>query len=193
MKNLKNLFCMYPVIKIHFIFLIVLAFTSNFILAQSLYDMEKVQEIRIVFPTLDWDKKLDSLHTVDPDLRLVATKVNLNGVEFDSVGIRYKGNSTYNPTRVKNPLNIKLDFINGDQSYEGVNTIKLSNGFMDPSFLREALGYQIVRQYMPASKANFMKVFVNDVYKTEVRNGFYIFCNYADAIKESSLDTFYLA
>ena len=164
MKNLKIPFCMDTVIRIHFVCLFVLLFTSNSMLAQSLYDLEKVQEIRIVFPTGDWDKKLDSLHAVDPDLRLVATKVNLNGVEFDSVGIRYKGNSTYNPTRVKNPLNIKLDFIRDDQSYEGVNTIKLSNGFMDPSFLREALGYQIVRQYMPASKANFMKVFVNDVY-----------------------------
>jgi hypothetical protein len=43
------------------------------------------------------------------------------------------------------------------------------------------------------NKIDFNKVFVNDVYKTEVRNGFYIFCNYADAIKESSLDTFYKA
>lgn len=43
------------------------------------------------------------------------------------------------------------------------------------------------------NNVDFNKVFVNDVYKSEVRNGFYIFCNYVDAMKESSLDTFYKA
>jgi hypothetical protein len=103
------------------------------------------------------------LHTADSDARLIATKVELNGVVFDSVGIRYKGNSTYNATRVKNPFNIKLDYIKSNQKYDGYNTLKLSNGFMDPSFLREVMGYKISRQYLPASQANFINVYVNNV------------------------------
>ncbi|MBK8644283.1 MAG: CotH kinase family protein [Saprospiraceae bacterium] len=164
MKLFKKFILKYPFRSSPVICLLAFILDGQSFQAQSLYDSDKVQEIRITFPTGDWDKKLDSLHTADPDLRLVATKVILNGIAYDSAGIRYKGNSTYNPTRVKNPLNIKLDFIRDDQSYEGVNTLKLSNGFMDPSFLREALGYQIVRQYMPAALANFIKVFVNDTY-----------------------------
>lgn len=131
--------------------------------SQSLYELDKIQEIRITFPFSNWDQKLDSLHTVDSDARLIATQVELNGVIFDSVGIRYKGNSTYNPTRVKNPFNIKLDYIKSNQKYDGYNTLKFSNGFMDPSFLREVMGYKIARQYLPASQANFINVYVNNV------------------------------
>ncbi|MBK7226115.1 MAG: CotH kinase family protein [Saprospiraceae bacterium] len=130
--------------------LVLIVWNSN-ILAQSLYDLSTIQELRISFPFTNWDQKLDSLHTADVSARLIATKVELNGVVFDSVGIRYKGNSTYNPTRVKNPLNVKLDFIKSDQNFQGYNTLKLSNGFMDPSLLREVMGYYITRKYMPAS------------------------------------------
>ncbi|HRG69554.1 MAG TPA: CotH kinase family protein, partial [Saprospiraceae bacterium] len=131
--------------------------------SQSLYDPDQLQEIKIYFPYANWDQKLDSLRAADSDARLLATSVILNGISFDSVGIRYKGNSSYNPSRPKNPFNIKLDYIVSDQKYEGYNTLKLSSGFMDPSFLREVLGYQIARQYLPAPKANFINVYVNDV------------------------------
>ncbi len=131
--------------------------------SQSLYDLNQIQEIKITFQFSNWDQKLDSLHTADSDARLLATKVELNGIVFDSVGIRYKGNSTYNATWVKNPFNIKLDYIKSNQKYDGYNTLKLSNGFMDPSFLREVMGYKISRQYLPASQANFINVYVNNV------------------------------
>lgn len=131
--------------------------------SQSLYAPDQLQEIKIYFPYANWDQKLDSLRAADSDARLLATSVILNGISLDSVGIRYKGNSSYNPSRPKNPFNIKLDYIVSDQQYEGYNTLKLSSGFMDPSFLREVLGYQIARQYLPAPKANFINVYVNDI------------------------------
>ncbi len=143
--------------------LLVLGMMYGAVVAQSLYDPSKIQEIKIYFAYKDWDQKLDSLRAADSDARLIAERVVLNGVSYDSVGIRYKGNSTYNASRVKNPFNIKLDYIHSNQKVEAYNTLKLSNGFMDPSFLREVLGYQIARQYLPAPKANFINVYVNDV------------------------------
>ncbi len=132
--------------------------------SQDFYSLDKINEIRITFPFNNWDAKLDSLHTVDPDLRLLANIININGKLLDSVGIRFKGNSTYRANNAKNPFNIKLDYVK-NQSYNGINTIKLSNAFMDPSFLREILGYYIAGQYMPVSKANFSKVYINNVYQ----------------------------
>lgn len=132
--------------------------------AQDLYDATSIQEIKIYFPYTNWDQKLDSLHSADSDARLVCSYILLNGQKMDSVGIRYKGNSTYNATRNKNPFNIKLDHVKSDQNYQGYTTIKLSNCFMDPSMLREVMGYYISRQYIPASQSNFMKVYVNDSY-----------------------------
>ncbi|HNA64862.1 MAG TPA: CotH kinase family protein [Saprospiraceae bacterium] len=132
--------------------------------AQDLYEATSIQEMKIYFPYTNWDQKLDSLHSADSDARLVCSYILLNGQKMDSVGIRYKGNSTYNATRNKNPFNIKLDHVKSDQNYQGYKTIKLSNCFMDPSMLREVMGYYISRQYTPASQANFMKVYVNDSY-----------------------------
>ncbi|MGB0932565.1 MAG: CotH kinase family protein, partial [Chitinophagales bacterium] len=81
-------------------------------------------------------------------------------VVFDSVGVKYKGNSTYNPNQTKNPFHIELDTFK-EQDYEGYKDIKLSNVAKDPSFLREVLSYQVLRQYMDAPLSNYANVYVN--------------------------------
>ncbi|MBL7807598.1 MAG: CotH kinase family protein [Saprospiraceae bacterium] len=127
-----------------------------------------IQEVRIEFAQKNWDVKLDSLKKVNPDARLLATAW-VNGQRFDSVGVRYKGNSSYfrtrNETLKKLPMNIKLDFKKKGQTLKnGQNTIKLSNAFLDPSFLRDPLSYEVIRKYMPAPQCNFAKVYLNGKY-----------------------------
>jgi len=128
--------------------------------SQSFYDINTINTIEITFEESNWDYLLDQLAAAGNEERLVGI-VALNGEVFDSVGIRYKGNSTYSPNQVKNPLNIKLDYIIDDQLIEGYGTIKLANVFKDPSFVREALSYEIARSYFPASQANFANVYIN--------------------------------
>lgn len=131
--------------------------------AQSFYDTESINSIEITFVEENWDAILDGFYSAGDEERLVATAV-INGVRYDSVGVRYKGNSTYSRTRTKNPFNIKLDEIIDDQELDGYGTLKLANVYNDPTFVRETLGYEIARKYMPASLANYMKVTVNGRY-----------------------------
>lgn len=133
---------------------------SQAVYSQDFYDINTINSIEIAFAESNWDQLLDQLYAAGNEERLVGT-VLINGVEFDSVGIRYKGNSTYSANRTKNPLNIKLDYIINNQELDGYGTLKLANVWKDPSFVREVLGYEIARNYMPASKANFMKVSIN--------------------------------
>ena len=93
--------------------------------------------------------------------RLIADSILIDGIADQNVGIKYKGNSSYNVNNTKNPMNIKLDYINNGQSIDGYNVLKLSNGFRDPSFVREVLSYEMAREYMPAPKATYAKVTVN--------------------------------
>ena len=86
----------------------------------------------------------------------------IDGIQYDSVGVRYKGYSSASVDRVKNPFNIKLNYLIEGQDHQGIDKIKLSNVIQDPSFLREVLSYQIARKYMPASESNFANVYVND-------------------------------
>ncbi|MFN0212736.1 MAG: CotH kinase family protein [Saprospiraceae bacterium] len=145
---------------------IFLFFASN-AFAQDFYG-NGVQEVRLEFPQKNWDKLLDSLKKNNPEARLIATAW-VNGQRFDSVGVRYKGNSSYfrtrNETLKKLPFNIKLDFKKKGQVLKGnQNTVKLSNAFLDPSFVREPVAYEVIRKYMPASQCNFTKLYLNGKY-----------------------------
>jgi hypothetical protein len=131
--------------------------------AQDLYDINTVNVIELTFQESNWDYLLDQLYAAGDEERLMGTAV-VNGIQFDSVGVRYKGNSSYNSRNTKNPLNIKLDYMIDDQEYENYGTLKLSNVYKDPSFVREVLAYEIARNYMPAPQSNYAKVYINGNY-----------------------------
>lgn len=126
---------------------------------QTFYNLDSIQTIEIIFTQQNWDFLLDTAKHGSGGY-LMAESVTINGVKFDSVGVRYKGNSSYDSTYKKNPFNISLDEYKS-QNYQGVKTIKLANCFSDPSMLREILSYSIVRNYMDAPRANYAKVYVN--------------------------------
>lgn len=133
-------------------------FTAQ-ISAQNFYDQSTVQTIEIFFSFSNWDSQLDAATTTDS--YIIADSVRINGLVFDSVGIKYKGNSSYNANNNKNPLHIELDHIIGSQDYQGYTDIKLQNGYSDPSMIREVLSYGILEQYMDCPKANFANVYIN--------------------------------
>lgn len=136
-----------------------LVLSSLFGKAQSFYDMNTIQTIEINFTETNWDYLMDTAKA-GYETNLMAQWVKINGVQFDSVGVRYKGNSTYNAGQVKNPLHIELDdFIN--QDYQGYTDVKLSNIGKDPSMVREVLAYSILRQYMAAPLSNYANVYIN--------------------------------
>lgn len=140
--------------------LLVLVGMTSIISSQNFYDINTINTIEVTFEESNWDQILDQYYAAGDEERLVGS-VSVNGQVFDSAGIRYKGNSTYNANQVKNPLNIKLDHIIDDQTIEGYGTLKLANVAKDPSFVREALSYEIARKYFPASQANFTNVYIN--------------------------------
>ncbi|MES2386918.1 MAG: CotH kinase family protein [Bacteroidota bacterium] len=132
--------------------------------AQSgFYDISRIQKIEITLTQSNWDYQMDTAKAGAEGF-LLCDNVLINGVRFDSVGVKYKGNSSYRSTNVKNPLHIELDYIKGNQNYQGFSDVKLSNGFQDPSNIREVLAYEIARNYMTAPEANFARVYINGAY-----------------------------
>lgn len=129
-------------------------------MSQSFYDTGTIQTIKLYFQESNWDQIMDTYASNDLDERLIGT-AEINGVFFDSVGVKFKGNSTYSANNAKNPLNISLDY-SINQDYMSYSTIKLSNGKNDPSFVREVLSYEIIRKYMDAPLSNYAIVYVND-------------------------------
>lgn len=136
--------------------LLLLSFTGR---SQDFYDVNTIQKIEINFTQSNWDYQMDTAKSGSEGY-IMANWVKVNGVQFDSVGVKYKGNSSYNSGNTKNPLHIELDtYVN--QSYQNYSDIKLGNGFSDPSMIREVLCYSILRQYMHTSRSNFAQVYIN--------------------------------
>ncbi len=94
---------------------------------------------------------------------IMAQWVKINGTPYDSVGVKYKGNSSYNASNNKNPLHIALDEYK-NQNHQGFKDIKLGNNYADPSMIREVLGYDLLKNYMDCPAANFAKVYINGAY-----------------------------
>ncbi len=145
--------------KIHLTAFLLFLFAFNLCSQDDFYALDKVQEIKIVFGYNDWDYRLDTAKAGKENY-IVAQYCLVNGVRFDSVGVKYKGFSSYNSSRVKNPLHIKLDYIK-DQDYNKITSIKLGNNFSDPSAIREVLSYKILSNYMDCSRANNAIVYIN--------------------------------
>ena len=146
--------------RIYTIFLIL--FLSKSLISQTdFYSIDSIREIRIYFEENNWDQILDNYYADGMDQRLAAN-LTIDGVYYPGVGVRYKGYSSYSPSRVKNPFNISLDYSFSGLEHYGINKLKLSNVIQDPSFVRETLSYEIARKYMPASRANYANVYVND-------------------------------
>ena len=127
--------------------------------SQNFYDRATIQTIEIFFASPSWDSQLDAATATDT--YVIADSVRINGVSFDSVGVKYKGNSSYNANNNKNPMHLQLDYIKGSQDYQGYRDVKLQNGYQDPSMIREVLSYAVLEQYMDCPKANFANVYVN--------------------------------
>ncbi|GEM_PF-648467 len=121
------------------------------------YYPEKIQDIRIVFPEdVDWQYVLDSLR-VNGDEMLLAT-VEINGQRYEDVGVRYHASRGFRAGQKRNSFDIQLDYVRADQHYQGYRNLYLSDARRDPSMVRQVLGYEIARQYMPAPLANYARL-----------------------------------
>ena len=135
--------------------------------AQSLYDLDVLRSLYIEFENDNWNTLLiDNWYAENGERELAS--LSMDGISYDSVAIRYKGNATFfwaNETdNPKKPLNIDMNNYISDQELLGFKKVKLASSFFDPSMLRDVLGLKIYGNYMPSPEANWMKVFIEDDY-----------------------------
>jgi len=126
------------------------------------YSPNKVHELRLKFEQNNWAYLLDSVRIQGDGLLLGDATVD--GKKYENVGIRYRGTKSFATDSKRNAFHIKLNYINKNQNHTGYKTLKLSNALRDPSMVREVLSYEIARQYMPAPKAGYIKLYINGEY-----------------------------
>lgn len=86
-----------------------------------------------------------------------------DGTAFENVGVRYKGNGSYLPSKDKLKRNMKLDLDHYHDGLKlaGMKSVNLNAGAIDPSRSREAVGYALYRLAgVPAARTAYAELTV---------------------------------
>jgi hypothetical protein len=126
----------------------------------SLYEPAVLRTLFLQFEELDWEKELEEFHNSDVD---VAARLVVDGKSYPNVGVHFRGMSSYMMVGAgyKRSLNVSLDLVDSKQRLYGYKTLNLLNAHEDPTFLHTILYSHVARQYLPAPKANLVKVVIN--------------------------------
>jgi hypothetical protein len=132
-------------------------------LSAELYDPENLPRFDIELP----QASLDALRQVsgqdDPAQDVYVTANLTYGAEtVTNVGLRIKGEGSFQPIDSKPAFKLKFDEFVADQSFRGLKRLTLNNLFEDPSFVAERLAYDVYRAAgIAAPRCNSALVYVN--------------------------------
>lgn len=130
-------------------------------LRKDLFD-QTLLEMDIRFAEENWRNILMKAKQGGDKQRLSA-HVTINGVPYENVQIRFKGNSSFHGAvkagYKKIPLNLKA--AEGSVFAGGYETLNLANNYRDPSAIRELLAYRIASDYMPVPRTLPAAVTIN--------------------------------
>lgn len=125
-----------------------------------LYDPQTVRTLFLEFSNPDWEQELADFYGTD--VEVPATLV-VEGKKYPEVGVHFRGASSFFTVGEgrKRSLNLSLNFVHNDQRLEGYRTLNLLNSHTDPSFVRTILYHQVARAFLPAPKANYVRLVIN--------------------------------
>jgi hypothetical protein len=124
-----------------------------------LYDAGTLRTFFIELENPDWEAELVAFNNTDVD---VPARVTVDGKVYPGVGIHFRGNSSFGVGNgYKRSLNLSFDFVDEDQNILGYRTLNFLNANEDPTMMRTVLSMHIARQYVPAPRANFVRVVIN--------------------------------
>lgn len=133
----------------------------------GLYEKDSLRNLHVDFYTPNYHSILVDSFFLNPKYRIPAM-ITLNGISYDSVGVRYKGNSTFclpndagNP---KLPYNIDMNYFVSGQKLLGYKKLKLPNAWLDATFAKEFAAAKIYRNYLPSPEVNLITLYVQGNY-----------------------------
>ncbi len=119
-----------------------------------------VHEIRFTFNQANyWDSLTDG-YTND---YYIKGDVEIDGTLMTDCGIKFKGNSSYNNPSIKKSFKIDMNEYVLGQDYDGLKKINLNNCFKDPTFLREKMMNDFLRNHgLYAPRVHYTNVYINN-------------------------------
>ena len=133
----------------------------------NFFNSNQTHEIRLTFNQPNY---WDSLHyykqlgdSTGDDYIYMLADVVIDGNTVNAIGVRFKGNSTYNSPAEKKSFKLDFnEFVSG-QKYDELKKLNLNNEINDPTFLREKLLFDYLQKLnLPGPRCTFSNVYVNN-------------------------------
>nr|MBC8228866.1 CotH kinase family protein [bacterium] len=118
------------------------------------FENDDILSFHITVNSEDW------LRMWDRPFQYVKCTVKFGDEVYKNVGLRFKGNSSSSVRGLKKSYKFKFDEFK-KQDFHGFKKLNFSNGFKDPSLLREKIAYDLLSEAgVPASRATFAKLYL---------------------------------
>ena len=142
------------------------------------FNQNQVNRINIIFTPNEWQAMQTDLDqksgggpgsppTEDPSY--FECEVIFNGLSWNHVGIRYKGNSSLRARSNKLPLRFDFDQWEDqypaivDQRFYGFKELSMSSNYNDPAIMREKSAADLFRNFgVPAVRTAFYEVYIDE-------------------------------
>ncbi len=127
----------------------------------ALFAGTQVHTVNIRFLCPDYWDSLTVYYNAGFEQYIPATVI-FDGRQYDSVGVRFKGNSSFTHPNNKKSLRLAFDEFK-DLKIDGEKGLHLNNVWGDPTFLREKIFLDYCRDAgIAAPRANYARVSLND-------------------------------
>lgn len=128
----------------------------------DIFNKDKVVDVNIEIDEDDLQDMYDNAMNEEYHI----ADITIDGTKVENVGVRTKGNMTLrsvaNSDSDRYSLRVKFDKYVKKQTFLGLDELCLNNGYSDPSYMREYLHYEILKEMgMKASNTVFCNVYIN--------------------------------
>lgn len=129
----------------------------------TIFDDDKVIEINIEMDETAWQAMLDNASAEE----YTATNITVNGVTYNNVAIRPKGNSSLSQlvmddTTDRYSFKIKFDEYVDGQTLDGLSKLVLNNTMSDATYMKEYLSYKLLDSLgVPTPACSYANITVN--------------------------------
>lgn len=132
-------------------------------LNEEVFPKDRVVDVKITIDSDDFQDMLDNASAEE----YKQASVDYNGLHFDNIGIRTKGNLSLRSVvqmSDSDRYSFKLSFDEYvNQTLDGISKINLNNNYSDASSMREFLTYELAEQMgLPTPKFSFVNIYIND-------------------------------
>ena len=128
---------------------------------EGLFDPKVLRTIQLTFTQANWQNQLKANYSSGANL---LGNIECAGITNLGIGVRYRGNTSYQMSGAKKSLNFEIDYTNSEARWMGYKTVNLINAYMDESIMREPLYFNVMRQYAMCPRASMAKLYINGVY-----------------------------